>query len=68
MEKLAKVGLAKVGQALNWQKSVKELAKVGLTKVGWAKSAMTDYLLEKDGPLLSSSSQEFGTLYSRIET
>ena len=32
--KLAKVGLAKVGQAQNWPKSVKELAKVGLAKVG----------------------------------
>ena len=35
--KLAKVGLAKVGQAHNWPKSVKELAKVGLAKVGLAK-------------------------------
>ena len=35
--KLAKVGLAKVGQAHNWPKSVKELAKVDLAKVGWAK-------------------------------
>ena len=32
--KLAKVGLAKVGQAHSWPKSVKELAKVGLAKVG----------------------------------
>ena len=33
----AVVGLAKVGEAHNWPKSVKELAKVGLAKVGLAK-------------------------------
>ena len=32
--KLAKVGLAKVGQAHDWPKSVKKLAKIGLAKVG----------------------------------
>ena len=34
---LAKVGLATVGQADCWPKSVKELAKVGLARVGLAK-------------------------------
>ena len=35
--KLAKVGLAKVGQDNDWLKSVKKLAIVGLAKVGLAK-------------------------------
>ena len=37
VKKLAKVGLAKVGQDLDWPKSVEKLAKVGLAKVGLAK-------------------------------
>ena len=36
-QKLAKVGLAQIGQAHDWPKSVKKLAKVGMAKVGLAK-------------------------------